>query len=489
VFRLGNLVVCFLMGAVSAHAAGPAYNVNSFSDAVDAVGDGVCATSGGVCTLRAALMEANYYAAHSGTEEVTIFLQLGTYILTIPPNTLIGVDEIGGDLDIFLGKVRVVGKGAGISGGPATTIQANHGDRVFAVDSSDVQMEDLCIRGGRPPNLSVRASKGYGGGIWSRSSALRLLRCQMTDNITVADTYGGGIYVEQGSLTITESSLRVNSSPDGGAIANNSGTVTINRSTLNNNTAGLGGAMWITTGFLKMSNSTVSDNYAAILGGGLYAQGFSTLRLNNVTLGINHAAGSGGPGPAGGGVQASGNTALTLSNSILLNTGGNLAAIDDLLCGPNATVDSNGHNVILASGNCPVVGGFSAADPQVQTLAANGGATLTRALTPGTIAVVNAGTPTGCDDPDSAPLTTDQRGVKRPIGAACDLGAFELEPLGDANGDGLVTVADVFYLINFLFAGGPLPLGRANVNGGSTIDIADVFYLVNFLFAGGPAPV
>jgi len=37
------------------------------------------------------------------------------------------------------------------------------------------------------------------------------------------------------------------------------------------------------------------------------------------------------------------------------------------------------------------------------------------------------------------------------------LGAFEVEPIGDANGDGLVDVNDVFYLINYLFAGGPVP--------------------------------
>ena len=86
-------------------------------------------------------------------------------------------------------------------------------------------------------------------------------------------------------------------------------------------------------------------------------------------------------------------------------------------------------------------------------------------------------------------LTVDQRGVKRPIGSACDLGATEREPVGDANGDGSVNVLDVFYVINFLFAGGPSPIGRANVNGGSTIDVLDVFYLINYLFAGGPAPV
>ena len=57
------------------------------------------------------------------------------------------------------------------------------------------------------------------------------------------------------------------------------------------------------------------------------------------------------------------------------------------------------------------------------------------------------------------------------------------------NGDGLVTAADIFYLINFLFAAGPNPLGPANVNGDAAVTASDIFYLINFLFAGGPAPV
>ena len=37
---------------------------------------------------------------------------------------------------------------------------------------------------------------------------------------------------------------------------------------------------------------------------------------------------------------------------------------------------------------------------------------------------------------------------------------FDTEQVsGDADGDGDVTVTDVFYLINFLFAGGPAPIG------------------------------
>jgi Dockerin type I domain/NHL repeat len=60
---------------------------------------------------------------------------------------------------------------------------------------------------------------------------------------------------------------------------------------------------------------------------------------------------------------------------------------------------------------------------------------------------------------------------------------------GDANGDGLVTVGDVFYLINFLFANGAAPIGNADVNGDGLVTVGDVFYLINYLFAGGPAPL
>jgi hypothetical protein len=59
---------------------------------------------------------------------------------------------------------------------------------------------------------------------------------------------------------------------------------------------------------------------------------------------------------------------------------------------------------------------------------------------------------------------------------------------GDANADGDVTVADVFYLINRLFAGGPPAVGCMNVNGDQAVDVADVFYLINYLFAGGNPP-
>jgi hypothetical protein len=58
----------------------------------------------------------------------------------------------------------------------------------------------------------------------------------------------------------------------------------------------------------------------------------------------------------------------------------------------------------------------------------------------------------------------------------------------DANGDGEITVADVFYLINNLFAAGPAAACGGDANGDGMTTVTDVFHLINFLFAGGPAP-
>lgn len=61
---------------------------------------------------------------------------------------------------------------------------------------------------------------------------------------------------------------------------------------------------------------------------------------------------------------------------------------------------------------------------------------------------------------------------------------------GDANGDWIVDVGDVVYLINYLYKSGstpdPLPAGDANCDG--NVDVGDVVYLINFLFKGGPPP-
>jgi hypothetical protein len=59
---------------------------------------------------------------------------------------------------------------------------------------------------------------------------------------------------------------------------------------------------------------------------------------------------------------------------------------------------------------------------------------------------------------------------------------------GDANGDGTVSLADVFYLVAHLYRSGPSPVADSDVNGDGRLGPPDVFYLLGFLLAGGPAP-
>jgi CSLREA domain-containing protein len=98
-------------GVSPAHAA-VSFTVDSTTDAVDtAPGNGVCATAGSVCTLRAAIQEAN---ALAGDDTITV--PAGTYTLTI-----LGRDEYAaatGDLNIT-SNITINGAGAG-----STIIQA-----------------------------------------------------------------------------------------------------------------------------------------------------------------------------------------------------------------------------------------------------------------------------------------------------------------------------------------------------------------------------
>jgi hypothetical protein len=61
---------------------------------------------------------------------------------------------------------------------------------------------------------------------------------------------------------------------------------------------------------------------------------------------------------------------------------------------------------------------------------------------------------------------------------------------GDATADGFINIADVVYLVTYLFQNGPLPCpmeaGDATCDG--LVNIGDVVYLVTYLFQGGPPP-
>ena len=61
---------------------------------------------------------------------------------------------------------------------------------------------------------------------------------------------------------------------------------------------------------------------------------------------------------------------------------------------------------------------------------------------------------------------------------------------GDVNGNKAVNLADIIYLVNYIFKGGPapVPLLAGDVNKNGQVNLADIIYLVNYIFKGGPAP-
>src|ERR1700730_15246105 len=113
------MVALVSFAAQEARAAGKTFTVNDTTDAVDAnPGDGICATAGGKCSLRAAVQEAN---ATPGADNIVV--PPGTYKLT-----LTGANEAfaaTGDLDIM---EDVTIQGAGSS---TTIIDGLQADRVF----------------------------------------------------------------------------------------------------------------------------------------------------------------------------------------------------------------------------------------------------------------------------------------------------------------------------------------------------------------------
>ncbi|TFH64200.1 MAG: hypothetical protein E4G91_06565 [Candidatus Zixiibacteriota bacterium] len=61
---------------------------------------------------------------------------------------------------------------------------------------------------------------------------------------------------------------------------------------------------------------------------------------------------------------------------------------------------------------------------------------------------------------------------------------------GDADGSTEIDIADVVYLISYIFSGGgaPSPLLAGDADCSLDINVADAVYLINYIFSGGAVP-
>jgi hypothetical protein len=109
----------------------------------------------------------------------------------------------------------------------------------------------------------------------------------------------------------------------------------------------------------------------------------------------------------------------------VLVRGGGIASDGSLLV-ERCSIHDNGDDYNIDSDNTCGLSGtdIPGVDPLLALLADNGGSTLTRALFVGSPAI-DAGNPAAPGSGGLACEATDQRGVARPVGPRCDIGAFE----------------------------------------------------------------
>ncbi|HKU57166.1 MAG TPA: PxKF domain-containing protein, partial [Gaiellaceae bacterium] len=228
---------------------------------------------------------------------------------------------------------------------------------------------------------------------------------------------GGGIWIDHpASLTLQDSMVTGNSASTSGGGIDSDGALTILRSTIeNNSTGGIGGGIDDFGTSLSITNSTITGNKAQGSGGGLFLG--SPASFLNDTIATNSADVLSTTGGVGGGIAASDPTVAqssTLANTIvaenlqgdghtdcsapLSSAGGNLTS--DASCGLHATELQNTDPLLLALDK--------SGPTDVLPLAA---------ISP----AIDAGNLLDCP-------ATDERGVARPQGNGCDIGAYELVP-------------------------------------------------------------
>lgn len=254
-------------------------------------------------------------------------------------------------------------------------------------------------------NVVIYAGPANGGGLNHSAGTATLSGVTFRGN--TSNTYGGGLYIQGGTLSATETTFTHNRAVIGGAISN-SGVFTLTNALVYTNTAdsvggvanGLAGVIGATN-TATLINVTVSDNAS----GGSSAAG---VQSNNGSLVLIHAtvAGNGG----GGIGRGSASNQLQLNNTIVANN-----TPQNCLSG----VFSNGFN-LANDFSCLLtqVSDKGNTNPLLGPLANNGGPTLTYLPQAGSPAIDGGQCVTG--------VTTDQRGVARPYGAACDIGAVEV---------------------------------------------------------------
>ena len=388
---------------------------------------------------------------------------------------------VGPDDTLTLSSSRVteseaqLGGGIFVSEGAEATIEKSASDDNHAsIEGGGLGNEGTAAL--QDATIDENTAKYLGGGIYIADSATAALSGGEVAGNEAPDEDGGGIF-SFGRLTATGTTITKNSSPVGGGLGLEGPSTLTNDKVTANTAEGLGGGIY-TDALTTLTNTTVAENRAtepgsrgggiafegsmsvllkiegstigphnfaydgdglylrgeanypatarltrstiaengainSELGGGLYLAGNVEAVLHDVTVAENSASDM---GSEGGNVYAEAASRLTWRNSLVANdlSGGNCYVL-------GSTTSLGGDEEYATGTECQFKNAHDTKGPELEpsqllSLANNGGPTETMALPAGAPAV-NSGF--GCEP-------TDQRGVPRPQGPACDAGAYEL---------------------------------------------------------------
>jgi HYR domain len=372
--------------------------------------------------------------------------------------------EVDFDGNLTLNNLTLSG-GEGLDGVNGTDAQETEGAVGGAIYSQGtVALNNVTITGNQTGNGGSGNNTGLitgydgvgggaGGGIYS-SGSLTITNSTISNNATGQGGGGGNASINggaggqsgdgagiasYGSLTMTGSTVSGNHTgiggSGGGAVDSGNGgyrgsgagiflrgSATITNSLIENNSTygenAWGGGISMPSGSTyALTNDTFAGN-SAWRGGALYAASDQVNVSQTTFTGNSAAAPSAGNGVPGVAAMDYGAT-MTFSNT-LMNQNGSPGTVDCniQLNGAAVTYKSLGG---LMSDSADYCGTNTAiTNAKLGALASNGGPTQTEALQAGSPAI-NAGVAGLC-------AATDQRGVARPQGSGCDIGAYEYAP-------------------------------------------------------------
>jgi hypothetical protein len=364
------------------NVAPPAHSTYTVGTTADHAGGSVsaatCRTAGNTtCALRDAIA----YAV-SGTDTIN-FNTTGRGTITLA--------GANGPL-IPLASVTITGPGAmltTVDGGCTFSNGMCQSGGVTVLEVSKgltVSLSGLTIQHG---NASVTdpndPGNQDGGAISNLGGNLTVTNCTVSNNAASGNGNGGAIYTDGGQLVVQSSTFTGNHAHNSAAISNrfSGGVVTVTNSTFTGNTADSAAGVGNNFGTFTVTNSTLTGNTAGI-GGGLLSSG-GTLTITNTIV--------------------AGNTSPDIGGGVRITSGGH-----------NLFGDITGATITLDPGD------LVNPAPLLGPPGNYGGSTWTIPLLLGSPAI-DAG-----DDAVCAGATVgnkDQRGIARPQGAHCDIGAFE----------------------------------------------------------------